>query len=47
MQDELLASRERERITSAGTLAVLAVSFAGFVCLGLPDGTMGVAWPSY
>lgn len=25
---------------------MLAVSFAGFVCLGLPDGTMGVAWPS-
>lgn len=46
MQDELLASRERERITSAGGLAVLAVSFAGFICLGLPDGTMGVAWPS-
>jgi fucose permease len=32
--------------STAGALAVLAVSFAGFVCLGLPDGTLGVAWPS-
>lgn len=31
---------------TAGALVVLAVSFAGFVCLGLPDGTLGVAWPS-
>jgi fucose permease len=31
---------------SAGSLAVLAVCFAGFICLGLPDGTLGVAWPS-
>lgn len=46
IQDELPALREGKRITSAGALAVLAVSFAGFVCLGLPDGTMGVAWPS-
>lgn len=46
MQDELLVVRERERIASAGALVVLAVSFAGFVCLGLPDGAMGVAWPS-
>lgn len=46
MQNELLATRERERISSAGALVVLAVSFAGFVCLGLPDGTLGVAWPS-
>jgi fucose permease len=45
MQDELLAVRERDRIT-ASSLVVLAVSFAGFVCLGLPDGTLGVAWPS-
>lgn len=46
MQNETLAIRERERITAAGALVVLAVSFAGFVCLGLPDGTLGVAWPS-
>ena len=46
MQNELLAIRERERTTAAGALVVLAVSFAGFVCLGLPDGTLGVAWPS-
>jgi fucose permease len=46
MQNELSATRDRERITSAGALVVLAVSFAGFVCLGLPDGTLGVAWPS-
>lgn len=31
---------------TTGALVVLAVSFAGFICLGLPDGTMGVAWPS-
>lgn len=31
---------------STGSLAVLAVCFAGFICLGLPDGTLGVAWPS-
>lgn len=31
---------------TAGALVVLAVSFAGFICLGLPDGTLGVAWPS-
>lgn len=30
----------------ASSLLVLAVCFAGFVCLGLPDGTLGVAWPS-
>jgi len=46
MQNELSAARERERITAASALVVLAVSFAGFVCLGLPDGTLGVAWPS-
>lgn len=42
--NELLATRERS--TSASALVVLVVSFAGFICLGLPDGTMGVAWPS-
>lgn len=31
---------------SAGSLAVLVLSFAGFICLGLPDGTLAVAWPS-
>lgn len=31
---------------STGSLAVLALSFAGFICLGLPDGTLAVAWPS-
>lgn len=31
---------------SAGSLAVLLVSFIGFVSLGLPDGSIGVAWPS-
>lgn len=31
---------------SAGSLVVLAVGFLGFVCLGLPDGMLGVAWPS-
>lgn len=31
---------------TAGALVVLLVSFAGFICLGLPDGTLGVAWPS-
>jgi fucose permease len=31
---------------TTGALVVLAVSFAGFICLGLPDGTLGVAWPS-
>ncbi|MET0533350.1 MAG: MFS transporter [Steroidobacter sp.] len=31
---------------SAGSLAILALSFAGFICLGLPDGTLAVAWPS-
>jgi fucose permease len=36
----------RQQIQHHGALAVLAVSFAGFICLGLPDGTMGVAWPS-
>lgn len=30
----------------AGSLVVLATCFAGFVCLGLPDGMLGVAWPS-
>ncbi|HEY0686105.1 MAG TPA: MFS transporter [Steroidobacter sp.] len=30
----------------AGAFAVLLASFAGFVCLGLPDGTLSVAWPS-
>jgi fucose permease len=46
MQNEPLAIRERERTAAVGGLAVLTVCFAGFVCLGLPDGTLGVAWPS-
>jgi fucose permease len=46
MQNELLAIRERERLTATSALIVLVVSFAAFICLGLPDGTMGVAWPS-
>jgi fucose permease len=32
--------------TAASALVVILVSFAAFICLGLPDGTMGVAWPS-
>lgn len=39
-------SRPQIQNPLASALVVLAVSFAGFVCLGLPDGTMGVAWPS-
>jgi fucose permease len=46
MHNELLAIRERERITATSALIVLAVNFAAFICLGLPDGTLGVAWPS-
>jgi fucose permease len=46
MQNEILDIRERERLTATSALIVLVVSFAAFICLGLPDGTMGVAWPS-
>ncbi|MDQ3098094.1 MAG: MFS transporter [Chloroflexota bacterium] len=32
--------------TSRGALALIAIAYLGYVSLGLPDGLLGVAWPS-
>jgi fucose permease len=39
-------SSKREARRNGRTLALLAVNFLAFVSLGLPDGLLGVAWPS-
>ena len=45
----MTARRQRDRRPAAdrrGSLVLVGLSFVGFVSIGLPDGLLGVAWPS-
>src|SRR5919202_1315490 len=46
--DERVAPAEEQPAKCAGDVGrgLLALVFVGFISLGLPDGLLGVAWPS-